>query len=107
MSLLHLTDHNFKKEVLDSHLPVVVDFGAKWCGPCKMIAPAVEELAKEYAGRVKIGKLDIEESPAATSRYGIMSVPTLAFFKDGKIMSQASGAMSKADLKKRIEESFR
>jgi thioredoxin 1 len=106
MSLLHLTDSNFKKEVLESDIPVLVDFWATWCGPCKMIAPVVEELAKEYAGKVKIGKLDVEESPKAASQYGVMSIPTLIFFKSGKVMDQVVGALNRPDLKKKIEENI-
>jgi thioredoxin 1 len=103
MALLHLTDHNFKKEVLESDLPVLVDFWASWCGPCKMIAPVIEELAKEYHGKIKIAKLNVEESPRVASQYGIMSIPTLIFFKKGKVMEQVAGALNKPDLKKKIE----
>ncbi|MBP7216756.1 MAG: thioredoxin [Candidatus Omnitrophica bacterium] len=103
MSTQHFTDANFKKEVLESPLPVLVDFWATWCGPCKMIAPFVEELAKEYAGKMKIGKLNVDENPRSATTYGVMSIPTLVFFKDGKIMEQAVGALSKSDLKKKIE----
>lgn len=104
MALFAFGDANFKKEALDSELPVVVDFWAVWCGPCKMIAPIVEELAKEYAGRIKIGKLNVDENPKITSNYGIMSIPTLIFIKGGKVMGQTSGALSKADLKRKIED---
>ncbi|MFA4843155.1 MAG: thioredoxin [Candidatus Omnitrophota bacterium] len=106
MSLLHFTDQNFKKEVLESDLPVVVDFWAPWCGPCKMIGPIVEELAKEYAGKIKIGKVNVDENPKIPSHYGIMSIPTLIFFKGGKIMAQVAGAVSKAELKKKIQENL-
>jgi thioredoxin 1 len=106
MSLQHFTDNNFKKEVLESKLPVLVDFWATWCGPCKMITPIVEELAKEYAGKIVIGKLDVEESPNTASQYGVMSIPLLLFFADGKVMDQVVGALNKADLKKKIEESL-
>ena len=106
MSLQHFTDSNFKKEVLESKLPVLVDFWATWCGPCKMITPIVEELAKEYAGKIVIGKLDVEESPNTASQYGVMSIPLLLFFADGKVMDQVVGALNKADLKKKIEESL-
>jgi thioredoxin 1 len=106
MSLLHFTDDNFKKEVLESRLPVLIDFWATWCVPCKKIAPLVEELAKEYAGKIKIGKVNVEESPKVASRYGVMSIPTLIFFKHGKVMDQVAGVPSKGDLKKKIEESL-
>jgi thioredoxin 1 len=104
MAVIHLNDQNFKKEVLESGLPVIVDFWATWCAPCKKIAPIVEELGCEYSAKIRIGKIDVEESPATTSFYGVMSIPTLIFFKDGKVLSQCTGALSKADLKAKIEE---
>ena len=104
MSLLHFTDGNFKKDVLESNIPVMVDFWATWCGPCKMITPIVEELAKEYSGKIKIGKLNVEESPKTPSQYGVMSIPSLIFFKEGKVMGQVVGALNKAELKKKINE---
>lgn len=103
MALLHLTDNNFKKEVLESDLPVLVDYWATWCAPCKMIAPILEELVKDYEARIKIGKLNVEENPRIASLYGIMSVPTLMFFKNGKVMEQVVGALNKTELKKKIE----
>lgn len=106
MSLLHLTDNNFKKEVLESDLPVLVDYWASWCGPCKMISPLIEDLAKEYAGKIKIGKLNVDESPKTATLYGIMSIPTLILFKDGKVVDQVVGALNKAELKKKIEENI-
>ena len=106
MSLHHFTDSNFKKEVLESKLPVVVDFWAEWCMPCKMIAPIVEELAKEYAGKVKIGKLDVDTNPQSASAYGIMSIPSLIFLKHGKVMNQITGAINRASLKRKIEENI-
>jgi len=84
----------------------MVDFWANWCGPCKMIAPAVEELAKEYDGKMKIGKLDVDNNPNSPSQYGIMSIPTLIFFKDGKVMDSVTGALNKASLKQKIEENL-
>lgn len=106
MSLLHFTDTNFKKEVLESELPAVVDFWATWCAPCKMIAPLIEELAKDYLGKVKIGKLNIDDNPKIPSQYGIMSIPTLMFFHKGKVVSQVVGALNKSELKRKIIESF-
>jgi thioredoxin 1 len=103
MGLVHLTDDNFKKEVLESGLPVLVDFWATWCGPCRMIAPAVEELANEFDGKIKVGKVDVDECPNSAGKFGIMSIPTLMFFKQGKVMEQLVGALNKADLKKKIE----
>jgi thioredoxin 1 len=107
MALIHLTDSNFKKEVLDSELPVLVDFWATWCGPCKIIAPFIEELAAEFRGRLKIGKINIEENPAVPTRYGVMSIPTLMFFKKGRVLNQVAGALPKAELKRRIEDSLK
>jgi len=106
MSTHHFTDHSFKKEVLDSELPVLIDFWASWCGPCKMIAPLIDELAKEYAGKMKIGKIDVDANPKVATEYGVMSIPTIIFFKKGKIMGQLVGAASKSDLKRKIEENL-
>ena len=106
MSALHFTDANFKKEVLESDLPVLVDFWAAWCGPCKMIAPHVEELAKEYAGKMKIGKVDVDVNSKVATRYGVMSIPTIIFLKKGKVMDQLVGAVSRHDLKRKIEENL-
>jgi len=106
MSTCNFTEINFKAEVLDSKLPVLVDFWANWCGPCKMISPVVDELAKEYAGKVKIGKVDVDNNPSIASQYGVMSIPTLIFFKGGKVMSSISGAQNKAALKQKIEENL-
>lgn len=106
MSTLHFTDANFKKEVLESELPVLVDFWAKWCGPCKTIAPFIDELAKELAGKIKIGKVDIDNNSKIATQYGIMSIPTIVFFKNGKVMGQLVGLVSKHDLKRKIEENL-
>jgi len=107
MSLLHLTDSNFKKEVLESDLPVLVDFWAPWCGPCKMVTPIIEELAKEYHGRMKFGKVNIDENSAVATRYAVMSIPTIMFFSQGRVVDQVVGALGKADLKKKIEEGLK
>ena len=104
MSVQYFTDGNFKKEVLESEQTVLVDFWATWCGPCKMVAPIVEELAKEYSGKIKIGKLDVDENSKVPSNYGIMSIPTLMFFKKGQVLEQLVGALNKADLKRKIEQ---
>lgn len=106
MAALHLTDSIFKKEVLESELPVLVDFWAAWCGPCKAIAPVIEDLEKEYNGKIKIAKVNVDENSKTTTQYGIMSIPTLIFFKNGKVMDQVVGALSKAELKKKIEENL-
>lgn len=106
MSLVHFTDSNFKADVLDSKLPVLVDFWAHWCGPCKAISPFLEELAKEYHGKMKIGKIDVDANPRITTQYGIMSIPTLIFFKHGKVVNQVSGGLNKHELRRRIEENL-
>lgn len=103
MSLVYLTDKNFKQEVLSSKLPVLVDFSATWCAPCKSIAPLIEELAKEYTGKFKICKLDVDDGQDTASHYGIMSVPTLVIFKDGKVIEQSAGALSRQQLKQKLE----
>jgi len=92
------TDENFEAEVLKWDLPVLVDFFAEWCGPCKMMAPAIDELAKEYEGKWKIGKIDIDESPETAQKYGITSIPTLKFFKNGEVVDEAVGFQSKDKL---------
>ena len=101
--MLEITDANFDAEVTNSATPVVVDFGATWCGPCKRLAPIVEELAKEYEGRVKIAKLDIDGSPKTPAKFGIMSVPTVLFFKGGKQVDKLVGLAAKDALKKKID----
>jgi len=101
--MINVTDESFKKEVLDSALPVLVDFWAPWCNPCKMIAPLVDQAAKDYAKKIKVCKVNIDESSKIASHYGIMSIPTLMFFKQGKVSGQVVGSVSKTDLKKAIE----
>jgi len=106
MSTQHFTDLNFKKEVLESDIPVLVDFWAAWCGPCKMIAPLIDELANEYAGKMKIGKVDVDTNPRIATEYGVMSIPTIIFFKSGRVMNQLVGGVNKLDMKRKIEENF-
>lgn len=101
-----MTDTNFKTEVLESGLPVLVDFWAAWCSPCKIIAPVIEELAREYKDKIKIGKLDVDTNPKTATDYGIMSIPTLIFFKHGKVTEQLAGVLNKVELKRKIEESL-
>jgi thioredoxin 1 len=93
--LVEITDQNFEQEVLSSDIPVLIDFWADWCGPCKMIAPAVEEIANEYEGKVKVGKLDVDTNPNVASRFGIRSIPTLLIIQDGKVVEQIIGAVPK------------
>lgn len=92
---MHFTDKDFESEVLKSNTPVLVDFFAEWCGPCKMMAPIVDELAKTYEGKVKIGKMDVDANPEAPQRYGIMSIPTFVFIKNGEVVNKVTGAQSK------------
>ena len=104
--LLHVNDKNFADEVLNADLPVLVDFWATWCGPCRSISPIVEELAKEFVGRVKVTKLNVDESPATPSQYGVRGIPTLILFKSGKILDQIVGAVPKARLITMIEKAL-
>ena len=97
------TDENFASEVKESSSPVLVDFGAEWCGPCRALAPIVEDLATEYDGRLKVGTVDIDHSKGVAAEFGIMSVPTIIFFKDGQPVDKIVGLRSKADLKKTID----
>jgi len=106
MSIIHLSDENFDQKVLESHLPVLVDFWADWCMPCKMISPILDELAKEYDGKLRIAKLNVDEGQITASRYGIMSIPTLILFKDGKVLNQISGVMNKKQLMKEIHDNI-
>ncbi|MDX1952328.1 MAG: thioredoxin [Verrucomicrobiota bacterium] len=99
-----LTDANFSEEVLKSSQPVLVDFWAEWCGPCKMIAPILDELAGEYDGRVKIGKVNIDDNQGVASQHGIRAIPTLLIFKNGEVTEQIVGLKSKRDLKAALDK---
>ena len=94
-----LTQENFEKEVLQSATPVLVDFWAEWCGPCKMIAPLLDELADEYDGKIKIGKVNIDQHPTVAAEYGVRAIPTLLLFNKGQVTEQMVGLRSKRDLK--------
>ena len=97
-NIVYLTDESFQTEVLDSTEPVLVDYWAEWCGPCKMIAPILTEIADEYQGKVKIAKLNIDENPQTPPRYGIRGIPTLMLFKNGNVEATKVGALSKSQL---------
>jgi len=97
-NIVYLSDADFETDVLKSDIPVLVDYWAEWCGPCRMIAPILEEIAKDYAGRVKIAKLNIDENPGTPPKYGIRGIPTLMLFKDGAVAATKVGALSKSQL---------
>lgn len=98
-----LTDDNFESEVLESDRPVLVDFWATWCGPCRMVSPIVEELAGEYFGRAKVGKLDVDSAQKTAQEYGIRSIPTLLIFREGKVADQVIGAVPKVQITEKLD----
>ncbi len=106
MKPLTLTDDNFEQEVIKSDKAVLIDFWAVWCGPCKIIAPIVEELASEYEGKLKVGKLDVDENQQTSIKYGVRSIPTLLIFKDGKVKDQIIGAVPKAQIVQRLNSAI-
>ena len=97
-NIIHLSDETFQKEVLESSIPVLVDYWAEWCGPCKMIAPILDDLVSEYDGKLKIAKLNIDENPQTPTKFGIRGIPTLMIFKDGNPEATKVGALSKSQL---------
>jgi thioredoxin 1 len=103
-SPVELNDGNFEIEVLKSDLPVLVDFWAPWCGPCHMVSPIVEEIGKDYEGKLKVGKLNVDENSQTASQYGIMSIPNLVFFKGGKVVDQIVGAAPKQSFVQKIDK---
>ncbi|NLI89366.1 MAG: thioredoxin [Epulopiscium sp.] len=100
--VFEFTDKNFKEEALGSDIPVMVDFYADWCGPCKMLAPIIDELAEEYDGKVKIGKLDTDANRKMATEFNIMSIPTIAFIKDGKVVDTSVGVLPKTALQEKL-----
>ena len=106
MGVVTSTDENFEEEVNSSAVPVLVDYWAEWCGPCKMIGPLVEEMAEEYSKRLKVGKLDVDENQSSASQQNVMSIPTLLIFKEGKVVAQQIGAVNKTQLTEFIESNL-
>ena len=106
MGVVTLTDENFAEEVNSSAVPVLVDYWAEWCGPCKMISPLVEEMAEEYSNRLKVGKLDVDENQSSASKQNVMSIPTLLIFKEGEVVAQQIGAVNKTQLTQFIESNL-
>ncbi len=106
MSDLVFTDQNFESDVLKSEQPVVVDFWAPWCGPCRIVSPVIEELAENYQGKVKVGKLNVDDNPQTAQTYGVMSIPSVLFFKNGQPVKTMVGAQPKENYKKSIDETL-
>ena len=103
MAEITLTGSNFDNEVINSTVPVLVDFWASWCGPCRMLAPAVAEIAEEQDGKIKVGKVNVDDEPALADRFGIMSIPTLIVFKNGSIANKTVGFRSKSDIEAMLQ----
>ncbi|MFH0840107.1 MAG: thioredoxin [Candidatus Omnitrophota bacterium] len=101
-----ITKDNFDKEVVKAKLPVIIDFWAEWCMPCKMLSPVIDEVAKEFAGKLRIGKINVDEDAELASELMVMNIPTLLFFKDGREVKRAVGVLSKKELLKKIDEAF-
>ena len=105
-NIIHVSDDSFEQEVLQSEKPVLIDYWAEWCGPCKMIAPVLAEGASEYADRIRVAKLNIDENPATPPKYGIRGIPTLMLFKNGEVEATKVGAVSKAQLTAFLDENI-
>lgn len=105
-AIVHVTDDNFEQEVLQSEQPVLVDFWAEWCGPCKMVAPILDQVAEEYQGRLKVAKLNIDENPRTPQHYGVRGIPTLMLFKNGEVEATKVGALSKSQLQTFLEQNL-
>lgn len=102
--MFHVTDHDFEREVLGAEVPALVDFWAPWCAPCHIIAPAVEEIAKTFSGSIKVAKVNVDESPMTAGSFGIMSIPTLMLFKDGKVVDRIVGVVPEAQLLELVQK---
>ena len=105
-SIIEVSDSNFESEVVNSDLPVLVDFWAPWCGPCRAIAPMVEEISSAYEGKIKVGKMNVDENQATTMKFGIRSIPTLIMFKGGEAIDQIIGAVPKGEIERVVEKSL-
>ena len=101
--IVHITDASFEQDVLKADGPVMVDFWAEWCGPCRMVGPVVDEIAGEYEGKAKVGKVNVDNNPETSVKYGIRSIPALLIFKDGEVVDQIVGAVPKAQIKKQLD----
>lgn len=106
MSVTNLSDDTFEKEVLQSDVPVMVDFWAEWCEPCKMVGPIVDQMAEEYSGKIKVGKMDVDANTQYPGQYGVMSIPTVMIFKDGKPVNSMIGVQPRETFKKNIESAL-
>ena len=106
MTVNHITDDSFEQAVVNAEVPVVVDYWAEWCAPCRQIAPALEEIASELEGRVNIAKMNVDENPQTPSKFGVRGIPTLMLFKDGEVASTKIGALPKGKIKERIESAI-
>lgn len=105
-NMRHVADQEFEQEVLQSDIPVLVDFWAPWCAPCHMIAPAVEQIAKKFSGRIKVAKMNVDESPMTAGSLGIMSIPTVMVFKDGKVVDRIIGAVPQSQIEELIQRTL-
>ncbi|MBE30146.1 MAG: thiol reductase thioredoxin [Acidiferrobacteraceae bacterium] len=105
-NIIHVSDDSFEQEVLQSEMPVLIDYWAEWCGPCKMIAPVLDEVASEYADKIRVAKLNIDENPATPPKYGIRGIPTLMLFKNGEVEATKVGAVSKTQLTAFLDENI-
>jgi thioredoxin 1 len=105
-NIIQLSDDNFESEILKSDIPALVDFWAPWCGPCRVVSPIVEELAQQYAGQLKVGKMNVDENPVTPTKYGIRGIPTLIVFKNGEVLDQVVGAVPKGHIEEMIKKAI-